>query len=779
MIMRQLLTAMLLALFASQVSAMPVAIPNGGAEKADGNRPADVPVWSSAGVDAKFQRDTKVKRSGKASFYIRNNGTTAKGSGGSAIYSLNGQAVHGLNYTATAWVKTKDVQSAGLAARAKDASGTWITLDVKNGWISGTNDWTKVACTWSPPAGAATFILFLSVKRGGEAWFDDVQVNDDFNATKQRAALQKKLTAASKAMRQLSAWNAPFGAELAAKAKKQLMPVYRDARNYLKRLHGNNVAPAVRTQWAQQMAKLSSSQLLAQRLNGLARAIRDSKRRKSDYIVGWADSMEHVFLRDCPAPMQTASTARILAVRGEVEAVQLVILPVGHELQKVRVTAMSLRSVDGNTIAADRIAVHPVGFVKTSVTPQANYVPIEHDYRGWWPDLVLENFAFDVAQGDSQPMWLSVSVPRDQLPGVYKGAVTIKPANAKPLEFPIEVEVADAVLPDSNPWAFRNLLSWWSVPPQEFFKDKWTPQLEAKYFDFLLDRRINVLSMYGNEAYENEQNIKKFASRGQNVFLLDWYNNSGVVTKSNASKIRSKLDRFLPAMRENGWIDRAYVYGWDEIGNPADNPPMYREVRFACDVLATDYPGVRLISAGTDKTYGTDSPLSGLTNFSFCPHMSFDAKAARDSQAAGNHVWWYDTEWSIDNHLIRSRLIPWQTYKLKADGFLMWCINRWRKNDKPIGKQILSDWNPALDNVTPHSSAMYIYPGEDGPISSLRLENFRDGIEDYELMMEAKRRGITFEIDDNVTSNLTTYTTDARKLRAQREQLIRALAVRP
>ncbi len=757
---------------------MPVAIPNGGAEKvheARADRPAGVEVWTSAGVDALFRRDTSVKRSGKASFYIRNHGTKSEGSAGSAVYIFNGQAVYGLDYTATAWVKTKDAKHALLDARAQDGSGTWLDLNVKSGTISGTNDWTMVTCTWSPPAGAAKFVLYLNLRRGGEAWFDDVQVHDSFNVTRQLAALQEKVNAAAKAMRELSAWNAPFGAELAAKAKAELAPIHREANEYVKQLRDRNVEPAVRAQWAQQMAKLSSSQLLAQRLAGIGRAIRGSDRGGGEYIAGWADSMEHVFLRNCPAPMRVGEAGRILAVRGEVEAIQLVILPVRGDLQKVRVSAAPLRSDGGKTIAADRIAVHPIGFAKTSISPAHNYVPIEHDYRGWWPDPVLENFAFDVTQGDTQPVWISVDVPLDQAPGIYRGLVRIEPSGAAPIDLPIEVEVADVELPQSNPWAFRNLMSWWSTPPEEFFKDKWTPELEAKYFDFLLDRRINVLSIYGNEAYENEQNIKKFAARGQNVFMLDWYSRDRHVIDDVENQIRDRLNRFLPMMVKNGWLDRTYVYGWDEIGDPAVWPELHREFRFACEVLAADYPGVRMMSAGTDRTYGTDSSLKGLTNISFCPHMKYDVDQARRAQAAGNHVWWYDTEWPIDNHLIRSRLIPWQTYKLKADGFLIWCINRWRKNDKPIGKQILTDWNPALDNVTPHSSAMYIYPGEDGPISSLRLENFRDGIEDYELMVEAARRGIAFEIADDVTSDLTTYTTDPRKLRAQREQLIRAL----
>ena len=32
---------------------------------------------------------------------------------------------------------------------------------------------------------------------------------------------------------------------------------------------------------------------------------------------------------------------------------------------------------------------------------------------------------------------------------------------------------------------------------------------------------------------------------------------------------------------------------------------------------------------------------------------------------------------------------------------------------------------------------MLLYPGENGPISSMRLENWRDGIEDYDILASA------------------------------------------
>lgn len=760
--------------------ALPVPLPNPGAEQADGDLPAGVEVWTSAGVKAQFRRDTTTRHGGSASFHIRNEGTESPTSAGSAVFILSGPNVYPLSYTASAWVKTVDATCAQLGVRVRDGQGQWLEADVQADSLEGTRDWTQVRCTWSPPAGAATFALFLRVQREGAAWFDDVAVVDDFDGAARRAELNERLGAAERVLASMRAVHDP----LAARVAQRLGPICTAARTFMPRLNMPDITTDTRAQWARHLAALDQHLDAAARIVGLTAAVADSGRPDADYVAGWADSMTHVFLRDRPFTWQPERPGRLLAVRGEVEALQLVLLPVRQPLQKVKIHVTALRpegeeaAGEPAVIDAGRVAIHPVGFVKTTIAPSSDRVPVEHDYRGWWPDPLPDDFAFDVAVGDTQPVWLAVSVPRDLPAGRYAGHVRIEPANAARHELPITVTVADVTLPDSNPWAFRNLMSWWSVPPKQLYGDRWTPQLQTKFFDFLLDRRINVLSMYGNEPHETVENIRRFAARGQNVFLLDWYSQEGSVISSDAARMRQRLAAVVPELRERGWIDRAYVYGWDEIGDPNTKPAMYGELRYAAEVLRATFPGVRLISAGTDRTYGTDSPLSGLSNIAFCPHMRFDVAAARRAQAAGNQVWWYDIQWPIDQHLIRSRLIPWQTYKLGADGFLIWCLNRWKDNDQPIGQETLTGWNPALDNVTPNSSAMYVYPGTDGPVSSLRLENLRDGIEDYELMVEARRRGIAFEIDDELTAGLTQYTTDPQILRERRRRLIEALAER-
>jgi hypothetical protein len=197
--------------------------------------------------------------------------------------------------------------------------------------------------------------------------------------------------------------------------------------------------------------------------------------------------------------------------------------------------------------------------------------------------------------------------------------------------------------------------------------------------------------------------------------------------------------------------------------------------------------------AGVDDSYGSDSSLRDLGNLIYCPYMPrYDPQRAARSRAQGNRVWWYEVNWNIEQQLIRSRLIPWQTFKVGADGFLVWCINRWLGNDTPVGTQIRTAWNPYLDGALAHSSAMYVYPGTDGPLSSMRLENFRDGIEDYDLLTAARQalqrlqrtggdaatigalRRAT-ELPDDFVKDAMSYSADPAQLLERRRLLAEAL----
>ena len=794
---RTMLGAMtLLVLCAAVCLALPVPMANPGAETVHpdrADRPADAGVYTSSRVDASFFRDTSIKRTGAASYYIQNRGRPdeRKSAAQSGLFILTGDIVPGLTYQASGYIKTRDLtREAGFAVRLRSDKG-WVSGPVDCDVVKGTNDWTRITASFTAPPGATQYSLFLIVRHQGEAWFDDIEMRDDLAEWSGRrfAALSETLARLQASARAAGAAVAAEDVARLAAARARAAALLRQSRE----LEPEQVLPfAARRAFADAAAELDGVVLRYARSVSVNRLVTEAKAAAGadiPFVAGFAPSTVHVFLEDQPVGIELAKSKTILAVRGETECVQLVILPHAKDLSKVNVTVSDLTG-EGGVIPSDAVVIKPVGFVRTEVLSASNPYPRYADYTGWWPDPILDNFGFDVKQGESQPVWIEVHVPRTLAAGRYEGDITITAADDVRRTLGLAVEVADVTLPEK--WSYENLLSWHEHWAKQFYGDAWNDALHEKFIEFLLERRINVISMYGNEAYETTENMIRFAKRGQNVLMLSWIHPEAQIKASKAAGVRRRLDSMIPVMKEAGVLDRCIVYGWDER-----TPEWYDEIRYGAEILLNEYGGMPLLSAGTDVTCGTDSSLAGLPNIIYCPHMPlYDVEVAARARANGNRVWWYDTWWIIEHPLIRGRLIPWQSLKVGADGFLFWCINRFVGNDKPVfdpeQPKIRTDWNPALDGGYENSTAMYIYPGRDGPVSSLRLENLRDGMEDYELLVLARDLLAAAELEggdaagikglraattlpDDFVKDHVLYSQDPTVLERQRRMLIKAL----
>ncbi|WJH32902.1 DUF4091 domain-containing protein [Paenibacillus sp. CC-CFT747] len=77
------------------------------------------------------------------------------------------------------------------------------------------------------------------------------------------------------------------------------------------------------------------------------------------------------------------------------------------------------------------------------------------------------------------------------------------------------------------------------------------------------------------------------------------------------------------------------------------------------------------------------------------------------------------------------------SHKMKVDGFLYYNITRWL-NRGPMNDSILSTWDPRTISDANGDGSLF-YPGQDGPLASQRIQNFRDGMEDYNLLNMLRR----------------------------------------
>ena len=82
----------------------------------------------------------------------------------------------------------------------------------------------------------------------------------------------------------------------------------------------------------------------------------------------------------------------------------------------------------------------------------------------------------------------------------------------------------------------------------------------------------------------------------------------------------------------------------------------------------------------------------------------------------------------IYSSLRECRLMPWLACKYGFDGYTRWAINAFPEN---VWEQPNYKW---------HSGDMYfVYPGQDGPLDSMRWELLRQGIQDYEALVIARQ----------------------------------------
>nr|WP_238351139.1 DUF4091 domain-containing protein [Kribbella shirazensis] len=124
------------------------------------------------------------------------------------------------------------------------------------------------------------------------------------------------------------------------------------------------------------------------------------------------------------------------------------------------------------------------------------------------------------------------------------------------------------------------------------------------------------------------------------------------------------------------------------------------------------------------------------------------------------------------------------SFQAKVDGFLYYRVDRW------YGHSVLTDgplstWDPRTwGNVAGDGSLFY--PGRNGPMPSQRIQNFRDGMEDYNLMVELRRAvdQAPSDVDPeklalaqrvltarDVVTNQTTYVRDPAAYRLWRAQV--------
>jgi len=221
--------------------------------------------------------------------------------------------------------------------------------------------------------------------------------------------------------------------------------------------------------------------------------------------------------------------------------------------------------------------------------------------------------------------------------------------------------------------------------------------------------------------------------------------------------------------KQHGWQDKAYAYIMDETTKSYEERAAERYARVLhaaarragthIKFLLTDDPRPRSLG-GVKQANGflnDDVDIWGVRYFYFFGRVP----ALRQQKAAGKEIWWYTYAngqvAKIPNYVIEKpntdqRVWGWLMQKWDVDGLMNWGLNEWFQPKSPSQyrdpyQDTLSYWRVAKAN----GDCSLIYPGyypryglDDpyaAPVSSLRLEALRDGLEDREYLILAQKLG--------------------------------------
>ena len=623
----------------------------------------------------------------------------------------------GRNYLVTGWLKCRDVSQGKVQIylHFHDASGRLTAQGAMTGVgpeISGTQDWTLLSGVVRAPADANDMTIHLTTNSHGVFWYDAIMVTE--------------------------------------------------------------VVPVDAAEWE-------------------ARPVPDGE------LALWqVPGVVKVFQEDPPGP--APKELSVFAAKGEWETLQFVVK--SHTpLEKVTVEVEPPIHESGAKLDEFQVAVvgfvpidHPSNYFRTEEAAWYRKIAVgaqgSDGWAGWWPDPLLPKNTFDLKAERAQPVWIIFRIPRDAQPGDYLGQVRLRVGSSIVKRVPLRCHIWDFALPERT--SFPAIYDARLGPGREFWGrrfDEVYPQLVA----FMAERRLCPDAIRPDPVmrFENGNVIADFTTYDR---VAEWYFDKLGLPSSYAphlfyifgwgfppreafgqrpypgeppyegvdrSKLRPEYKEAYQAclraywnhMKDRGWADRITLYISDEPF--ADLPEIKEQMKAVCTMIREVDPSIPIYSSTWEHVPEWDGYITvwGFGHYGRVAPEKFPAIREK-----GAKIWYTtDGQMCIDTpYCAVERLLPHYCFHNGVLAYEFWGVAWHTYNPYEFG------WHsfiPQSDRPGqsfwvryPNGDGYLIYPGQpigyDGLVSSIRLEQAREGVEDYEylvllrdLIAQAKARG--------------------------------------
>jgi hypothetical protein len=538
--------------------------------------------------------------------------------------------------------------------------------------------------------------------------------------------------------------------------------------------------------------------LVAECLPGIVARLEGRPLQDTDPVRVWpVEAVVKVF-PDELAP-RAARPARIACARNEKEPLQLAIRS-PRDLQDVRIEVDPITGPGGARLSEVEVNVvgyvpidHPTSYYQSQTPAWHRKIPLQpgacDGWAGPWPDPLLPRSALDLKANETQAVWVTVGVGKEAAPGDYVGKVRLVHQGTTVAETPLTVHVWNFTLPDEN-----HVKAIYDARIGR--SDAWQQSTEELYPEivrFMASRRlcpdrIRVAPKFDYKDGQVTADFTEFDKMARwyfdelklphsytpwHLYLFGWgfaprpmfgehpYPGEPPYDGADRSQLRPEYKKVYQAALKTFW-DHVKANGWEKkfILYISDEPfytkePIRKQMRALCDMIHEVSPEIPTYSSTWHHVPDWDGYLDvwGIGHYG----IVMPEKIA-ELKAAGARVWFTtDGQMCTDTPLCATeRLLPHYCFKYGADAYEFWGVAWLTYDPYRFGwhAYIHQSDEPGRSYWVryPNGDGFLLYPGKPighaGLVSSIRLEQAREGVEDYEylyllrrLVSEAKAAG--------------------------------------
>lgn len=495
----------------------------------------------------------------------------------------------------------------------------------------------------------------------------------------------------------------------------------------------------------------------------------------------------------------------VRAIGGEEEATQIIMTTGDKAVKEYDVIVSDLQGEGTSVFEKANINVYHERYIELLIGKEY------YSDGGFYPDCLVpfENVKelgeTGIAKNNNQGLYISFDVPENQPAGTYTGTIKIV-IGGETKTIPVTLEVASVSIGVETHVKSLFLNEWY----YHHGELDTTEAMFDTYNKFLFDYRIGCNNVTNRSSMDTWANtIIEYAQipecPGYNI-PWDGYSYRGTGYVLNGRQLDHSVSYSVDAMitrfkmlAQKGLkagvdpFKKGAIYGFDEpdlaLGS-IDAAIAVKEWAYIvkqCKIIASEELRAETPSEQQEFLEVILESLEALPHLilsstfldceldlsvedaAYCPefqHLQNDGARERYRLSDENELWWYGCvepdypypTYHIDDTVLSARLESWMKADYNIQGNLYWSTCQYW--DSSLG--YLEDYysGNASRCLNTSGEGFLLYPGARygiyGPLSSIRLEHIRDGLEEYEMIYKlseiydtvSNQIGISFNEDD-------------------------------